>query len=482
MAGDELHEECGVFGAIGCEGAPMLSYLGLFALQHRGQESAGIAFPAGEGIRCVKGMGLVGEVFDRQEVAAWAAPAAIGHVRYPTFGSSNFSNAQPLVVQGRLGPMAIAHNGEFVNAPELRGRLQGEGAIFQTESDSEVIAHLIVKSPASKFAAALTDALRSLKGGYSLVALSGSTLYAVRDPNGIRPLSIGRLGDGWLVASETCAFDAVGARFVRDVRPGELVAVSAADGLSSIQVAPPGRPALCSFEYIYFARPDSDVQGRNVHMTRKELGRRLARDFPVEADIVTGVPDSSISAAIGYAEEAGLPNEIGLVKNRYIGRTFIQPTQEGRDRAVQLKLNPLRRVVEGQRVVLIDDSIVRGTTSRHIVKLLREAGAAEVHLRITSPPYRCPCFYGIDTSSSAELIAASHDVQAICDAVGADSLAYQTMEGLTESLGYSPDELCLACFSGEYVVPVPGQGEQARPLTKEQSLARSRVIAPKGRA
>jgi len=467
----ELREECGVFGVYGHPKAALLTYFGLFALQHRGQESAGIAVAGGGQLTCRKSMGLVGEIFTRPEVEGWQGPAAIGHVRYPTFGSSNLNNAQPLVVRARTGTIALAHNGELVNAPGLRAELESQGAVFQTGSDSEVVAHLAAQSGHEKLEDALLDALRRASGGYALAVLSEDALYAARDPNGIRPLSIGRLGDAWLVASESCAFDSVGATMVRDVHPGELVRIGPGDeGFRSFQVSPAGRPALCSFEYIYFARPDSDVQGRNVHLVRKELGRRLARDYPVDADLVIGVPDSSVSAAIGYAEEAGLPNEIGLVKNRYIGRTFIQPTQEGREAAVQVKLNPLKQVVDGQRVVLVDDSIVRGTTSRHIVRLLRQAGAREVHLRITSPPYRCPCFYGIDTSTSAELIASNKDVPAIRKAVGADSLAYQTIEGLTESLGYRPDEVCLACFCGDYPVRVPGQ-EPRRPLTRQQSWA-----------
>jgi len=479
--GAELHEECGVFGIWGCPSAPMRTYFGLFALQHRGQESAGIAFPGGKGLHCLKGMGLVGDVFDRADVGSWTATSAIGHVRYPTFGSSNYANAQPLVIEGKLGSIAVAHNGEIVNVPELRAQLERQGAVFATQSDSEVIAQLTAWSGETTMAAALSAALRAVRGGFALVALTRDAIFAARDPNGIRPLSIGKIGDCWVAASESCAFDAVGAEFVRDVEPGELV-VFDASGLTSIRFAPAGRPALCSFEYIYFARPDSDIQGLNVHLVRKQLGRRLAKDYPVEADIVTGVPDSSISAAMGYAEESGIPYEIGLIKNRYVGRTFIQPTQEGRDLAVKLKLNPLRRVVEGKRVVLIDDSIVRGTTSRYIVKLLRDAGATEVHLRITSPPYRCPCYYGIDTSNSAELIAASHDVASICATVGADSLAYITMDGLTESLGYNSQSLCLACFAGDYVVPVPGQPKEMAPLTPETSIAHLPAQPAKGRS
>lgn len=481
--GPGLREECGVFGVYGDPEAALLSYFALFALQHRGQESAGIAVAQNGRIICRKDMGLVGEVFTRSGVEEWPGSLSIGHVRYPTFGSSNLANAQPLVIRARTGTLALAHNGELVNAAELRAELESQGAVFQTGSDSEVIAHLAAQSGRPRLEDALLEALRRARGGYALVVLSEGTLFAARDPNGIRPLSIGRLGNAWLVASETCAFDSVGATMVRDVRPGELVRFGPGDeGLSSFEVQPAGRPALCSFEYIYFARPDSNVQGRNVHLVRKELGRRLARDFPVDADLVIGVPDSSVSAAIGYAEEAGLPNEIGLVKNRYIGRTFIQPTQEGREMAVRVKLNALRQVVDGQRVVLVDDSIVRGTTSRHIVRLLRHNGAREVHLRIASPPYRCPCFYGIDTSASSELIASTNDVAAICRAVGADSLAYQTLDGLADSVACPLSELCVACFCGDYPVPVPGVSGPRRPLKRAESWAQVRGAAgPDGR-
>jgi amidophosphoribosyltransferase len=457
---DGLREECGVFGVFGHPAAAVLTYGGLFALQHRGQESAGIAVSDGSDIHCRKGAGLVGETFSYAGVVGWPGHAAIGHVRYPTVGSNDAVNAQPMMMRSRLGILGVGHNGELVNAPALRRELEGRGAVFQATSDSEVIGHLVAQSGKGHMRDALLEALARVRGGYAVVVLTRDALYAARDPNGIRPLSLGRVGQTWLVASETCAFDAVDGELVRDLRPGELVSISA-QGLESHEFLPAGRPALCSFEYIYFARPDSDVQGKNVHLVRKELGRRLARDFPVAADLVTGVPDSSVSAAIGYAEASGLPNEIGLVKNRYIGRTFIQPTQESRELAVRLKLNPLRQVVAGQRVVLVDDSIVRGTTSRRIVRLLRQAGAKEVHLRITSPPYRCPCFYGIDTSSSAELIAASLDVEGIRQAVDADTLCYQTLEGLTAALGYPTGQLCLACFTGSY--PVPPEAGAAAP-------------------
>ncbi|MDI6894419.1 MAG: amidophosphoribosyltransferase [Bacillota bacterium] len=449
-----MREECGVFGIWGHPQAVELTHVALFALQHRGQESAGIASVRDRHLRLHKGMGLVSEVFGEAVLRDMAGEAAVGHVRYSTFGSSDPVNAQPLVIRYHRGMLGLAHNGNLVNAPQLRDELEAQGSIFQTTLDTEVIAHLIARRPSRELAEAVAGSLAEVKGGYALLFLSPGALIGVRDSNGIRPLCLGKLDGAWCLASETCAFDAVGAEFVREVEPGEMVAVTPG-GMVSRHVTPAGRPALCVFEYIYFARPDSDLDGLNVHSVRKQLGRVLARVRPVPADLVTGVPDSSVSAATGYAEEAGIAYEVGLVKNRYIGRTFIEPRQEGRARAVRLKLNPLRRVVEGKRVILVDDSIVRGTTSRYIVGLLREAGAREVHLRISSPPYRFPCYYGIDTSAHGELVAVNRGVEEIRSLVEADSLAYLPVEGLAEALGRPLDRYCLACFTGDYVVPVP---------------------------
>ncbi|MEW6397704.1 MAG: amidophosphoribosyltransferase [Bacillota bacterium] len=449
-----MREECGVFGIWGHPQAVELTHVALFALQHRGQESAGIASVRDRHLRLHKGMGLVSEVFGEAVLRDMAGEAAVGHVRYSTFGSSDPVNAQPLVIRYHRGMLGLAHNGNLVNAPQLRDELEAQGSIFQTTLDTEVIAHLIARRPSRELAEAVAGSLAEVKGGYALLFLSPGALIGVRDSNGIRPLCLGKLDGAWCLASETCAFDAVGAEFVREVEPGEMVVVTPG-GMVSWHVTPAGRPALCVFEYIYFARPDSDLDGLNVHSVRKQLGRVLARVRPVPADLVTGVPDSSVSAATGYAEEAGIPYEVGLVKNRYIGRTFIEPRQEGRARAVRLKLNPLRRVVEGKRVILVDDSIVRGTTSRYIVGLLREAGAREVHLRISSPPYRFPCYYGIDTSAHGELVAVNRGVEEIRSLVEADSLAYLPVEGLAEALGRPLDRYCLACFTGDYVVPVP---------------------------
>jgi len=451
---DSPHEECGVFGVFGTTEASSMTYCGLIALQHRGQESAGIAVADGNRIRLKKGMGLVSEVFAPAEMHSLAGHIAVGHVRYSTTGTSMASNAQPLLVRHRLGQLAIAHNGNLTNAYDLRKQFEEEGSIFQTTGDTEVIAHLVAKSRGRSFEDSVVDALRRVEGAYALIAMSADTLVGARDPFGIRPLSLGRLNGMWVLASETCALDAMGAEHVRDVEPGEVVFVDH-DGLRSVQAKEKQGDALCIFEYIYFARPDSDLEGLNVHAVRKDLGRRLARLFPVEADLVTGVPDSSVSAASGFAEEARIPYEMGLVKNRYIGRTFIQPTQSSREFDVKLKLNPLRRVIKGKRVVLVDDSIVRGTTMRHIVNLLRDAGAMEVHVRISSPPYRSPCHYGIDTSSPKELIASTKEVEHIRQHIGADTLHYLPLEQLLEAVGSGAAGHCLACFTGQYPVRVP---------------------------
>ncbi len=459
LDGDTVREACGVYGVWGHPDAARLVYYGLYALQHRGQESAGIVISDGEHVAYHKGMGLVSEVFDDARIDAMPGSLGIGHVRYSTSGSSRLGNAQPVVVRYRGGTLALAHNGNLVNALRLRTRLEEEGSIFQTTTDTEVVAHLVARARHATVEEALPAALAEVKGGYAFVMMNETQLFAARDPNGFRPLCLGRFPEGgWVVASETCALDATGADFVREIRPGELLVIDQG-GLRSLQAVPAGKPALCVFEYIYLARPDSNFEGRNVHAVRKALGKRLAQDYPVEADIVTGVPDSSISAASGYAEEAGIPYEMGLVKNRYIGRTFIQPRAATRAFGVQVKLNPLRKVLEGKRVVLIDDSIVRGTTSRRIVNLLRQAGATEVHLRIASPPYRHPCFYGIDTSAAGELIAASRSVEEIRRAVEADSLGYLSTEALHETVTGLPDwpvaeRLCMACFTGYYPVSV----------------------------
>ncbi len=450
LKGDTLQEECGVFGVWGTPNAPQLTLYGLYALQHRGQESAGMAVVEEQGLRFVRGMGLVSEVFG-QDIHTLSGCSSIGHVRYSTTGGNTPQNIQPLVVSYRQGQLALAHNGNIVNARALRRQLEDEGSVFQSSLDTEVIAHLIAHHPQESLTESIRASLGQVQGAYALVFLTTKQLVGVRDAHGIRPLVLGELDGAYLLASETCALDAVGADFVREVNPGEMVVIDD-DGVQAIQVLEPQPMRLCVFEHIYFARPDSQFNGWNVHAVRKELGRALARTYPVEADLVTGVPDSSISAAAGYAEEAGLPFEMGLVKNRYIGRTFIQPSQTQRDFSVKVKLNPLKRLIEGKRVVLVDDSIVRGTTSRRIVRMLREAGATEVHVRISSPPYRYACHYGIDTSSPGELIASKCDVEGIRELIEADSLAYLTVEGLFDVMG--SDAYCTACFDGDYPVDV----------------------------
>jgi amidophosphoribosyltransferase len=454
--GSELHEECGVFGIWNHPEAAQVTHFALLALQHRGQESAGIASVDGARLRRHRGMGLVSEVFDEDALASLPGTAAVGHVRYSTTGSSLLANAQPLIFPLRQRDLALAHNGNLINAVELRDDLERQGSIFQSTSDTEVIAHLIARAGCDDFLESVRESVRTIKGGYAAVLLTPEHLIVLRDPNGLRPMALGRLDEAWVVASETCAFDTIGATLVRDVEPGEMLVISR-DGLHSEHVVSAERTALCTFEYIYFARPDSDIDGVNVHLARRRLGRALARTAPVTADVVIGVPDSSISAAIGYAEEAQLPYEIGLIKNRYIGRTFIQPSQAQRQRGVTLKLNVVRQVVEAKRVVLVDDSLVRGVTSARLVELVRGAGAREVHLRISSPPVTHPCFYGIDTSDRTKLVAAQRSVEEIRDLIGADSLAYLTEEDMLRALGATDTRhhrFCNACFSGQYPTPL----------------------------
>jgi amidophosphoribosyltransferase len=448
----ELHEECGVFGIWNHPESAQVTQFALLALQHRGQESAGIATVDGARLRRHRDMGLVSEVFDEEALASLPGSAAVGHVRYSTTGSSQLANAQPLIFPLRQRDLALAHNGNLINAVELRDDLERQGSIFQSTSDSEVIAHLIARAGGDDFIESVRESVRAILGGYAVVLLTPEHLIVLRDPNGLRPMALGRLGEAWVVASETCAFDTIGATLVRDVEPGEMLVISR-DGLHSEHVVSAERTALCTFEYIYFARPDSDIDGVNVHLARRRLGRALAQVAPVPADVVIGVPDSSISAAIGYAEEAGLPYEIGLIKNRYIGRTFIQPSQAQRQRGVTLKLNVVRQVVESKRVVLVDDSLVRGVTSARLVDLVRGAGAREVHLRISSPPVTHPCFYGIDTSDRTKLVAAQRSVEEIRALIGADSLSYLSEEEMLRALGATDTRqhrFCNACFTGRY--------------------------------
>ncbi len=447
-----INEECGIFALHKVEDASVLTYYGLHSLQHRGQEACGIATSDGSRIITRKGKGLVTEVFDKEKLAEIGKEAvhAVGHVYYGKSGSGIQENIQPIMVRSHQGAFALAHNGEIVNASQLRYELEQKGSIFQGTSDSEVIAHLIQRASGS-MADKIIAACRSMQGAYSLVVMTKNTMYAVRDPMGFRPLCLARLNGGYAISSESCAFSIVNADFIRDLKAGELIKLGK-DGLSFIQFAPAQPPAICAMEYVYFSRPDSDIDGLNVHAARKACGRELARMDDVAADIVVGVPDSSLSASQGYAEERGLPNEMGLIKSRYIGRSFIQPSQAERDRGVKMKLSPVRSILENKRVILVDDSIVRGTTSKRIVGHLFSAGASEVHVRIASPPLSHPCFYGIDLHSKEELIAANMTTAEICRSIGATSLKYLSLATLRKILG---GEICTACFTGEYPVPVP---------------------------
>lgn len=448
-----LNEECGVFGVWGHHNAAHITYYGLQSLQHRGQEGTGIAVTDGKQIHIKKGEGLVTEVFSKNDMDDLQGTGAIGHVRYATAGGSGPENVQPLLFKSQTGSLALAHNGNLTNATVLRSLLEAEGSIFQTTSDTEVLAHLIKRSKRTQFIDQMKAALNMLQGAYAYLLMTETELIVALDPYGLRPLSIGRLGNSYVVASETCAFDIVGADYIRDVQPGEMLIIND-DGIRSEIFTTQTQMSLCTMEYVYFSRPDSDLQGMNVHTARKNLGKQLALEAPIDADVVTGVPDSSISAAIGYAEESGIPYELGLIKNRYVGRTFIQPTQQLREQGVKMKLSPVRGVVEGKRVIMVDDSIVRGTTSRRIVRMLKEAGAREVHVVISSPPIKHPCFYGIDTSSREELIAGDKSVEEIRQIIGADSLTFLSVEGMLKALGREQSGgmkgSCLACFTGKY--------------------------------
>ncbi|MFF2480128.1 amidophosphoribosyltransferase [Paenibacillus sp. NPDC058071] len=464
---DKLREECGVFGVFNIPNASSLSYYGLHALQHRGEESAGICTvdtADNNNFAYHRGMGLVKEVFDKEKIASLKGDRSIGHVRYSTAGESKLANAQPLIFRYRDGDLAVATNGNIVNAPEIRKELESQGSIFQTSSDTEVIAHLIARSP-KDFEAAAKEALQRLVGGFAFLLMTNDKLLVASDPNGLRPLVMGKMGNnGYVFSSESCAFESIGAEYVRDVQPGELLILDE-NGMREDRYATVERRATCAMEYIYFARPDSDINTINIHSARKRMGKQLAMESFVDADIVTGVPDSSISAAIGYAEQTGIPYELGLIKNKYTGRTFIQPSQELREQGVKMKLSAVRKVVEGKRVVMIDDSIVRGTTSRRIVNMLREAGAIEVHVRITSPPFKNPCYYGIDTPDRKELIASSRTVEEIREMINADSLFFLSNEGFIDSVGGNDGAynrgMCLACFDNDYPTPVNEESDKS---------------------
>jgi amidophosphoribosyltransferase len=452
---DKLREECGVVAIHGHPDAARQVYLGLYALQHRGQESAGIASADGQRLANIKGMGLVSEIFTDDVLSKLPGPMAIGHTRYSTTGDSALLNAQPIRVDSTKGLIAIAHNGNLVNLGNLRARLEREGAYFQTTSDSEIIVQLIAHSKAGTLVDCIADSLGRVEGAFSIVMMTRDRIFAARDPRGFRPLSIGRIKnpegpDSIIFASETCAFDLLRAEYIRDVLPGELVMVTE-DGLTSRQYATGVPQSSCIFEHVYFARPDSRIYGRWVQESRDQMGRQLARESGVPADVVVPVPDSGVTAALGYAEEAGLPFRMGLIRNHYVGRTFIEPEQRVRDFGVRLKLNPVHNLLEGKRVILIDDSIIRGTTSRKIVRMVRGAGAKEVHLRISCPPTISPCFYGVDTPSKRDLIAANKSVEEICQYIEADSLSYLSLEGLLKSCETKEKSgYCTACYTGNY--------------------------------
>ncbi|HOL17817.1 MAG TPA: amidophosphoribosyltransferase [Bacillota bacterium] len=463
IIGPKLKESCGVCGGFSRgDNLPYLTCFALYALQHRGQESAGIAVGGGgeKKIWLKRGMGLVSEVFPTtDELKERRGNLTVGHVRY-SYGEEGWhpENAQPLLLKYRHGELAIAHNGLLLNGPQLREELEEKGAIFQTGSDSELLAHLVARQGSPDLEESLAAVVPRLAGAFAFVLTDGKKVIGLRDRHGFRPLSLAALGnEGYFLASETCAFDTIRARFLRDVEPGEMVVLDQ-NGLRSRRIMPEEQPSLCIFEFIYFARPDSNIHGVNVHLARRELGRTLAREHPAAADMVTGVPDSSIAAASGYAEEAGLPYEMALVKNRYIGRTFIQPSQKLREEGVDLKLNAVRKIVEGKRVVIVDDSIVRGTTSLKLVRMVRRAGAREVHLRISSPPVIASCFYGIDTPTQEELIAHGRTPAEVAEMVGADSIGFLSHEGMISSIGLPGDRVCQACFTARYPVLNPVAG------------------------
>jgi amidophosphoribosyltransferase len=444
-------ESCGVFGVFGHEDAAKLTYFGLYALQHRGQESAGIVSSTGKSIFEHKGMGLVADVFKEHDLNELHGHIAVGHVRYSTTGSSVAKNAQPFIASHGGRPLVIAHNGNLTNAKELRSTLEKKGSIFQTTMDSEIIVHLLAQNIQGGIEEALVKALGKIQGAYSCALMTTDKLIAFRDPHGFRPLCVGLLDEGYIVASETCALDLIGARYIRDIDPGEILIIGE-NGLKSIRPFPERRKALCIFEYIYFARPDSTIFGQNVYAVRKRLGRKLAQEYPIEADFAMPFPDSGNYAAIGFCQESGIPLEMGVIRNHYVGRTFIEPAQSMRDFGVKVKLNPVKEILNQKRVVIVEDSIIRGTTSRLRIKALREAGAWEIHMVISCPPHRYPCFYGIDFSTKGELIASEHSVDEIKNFIGLDSLCYLSLPGMLEAAGLGENNFCLACFNGEYPI------------------------------
>jgi amidophosphoribosyltransferase len=446
-------EECGVFGIFNHPDVSSLTYLGLYSLQHRGQESAGIVTCNGGEPRSHRGMGLVAEAFDPAKLQALAGTSAIGHVRYSTTGSSLLKNAQPFLAQHSRGFLAVAHNGNLVNARELKMKLESGGSIFQSTMDSEIFVHLIARSKKKGYLEKTVDALGRVRGAYSLVLLTENALIGARDPRGIRPLCLGEIGESYVLASESCALDLIQARYIRDVDPGEVLLIDR-DGIQSESPFPRVKPAFCIFEYVYFARPDSNIYGESVYLVRKKLGARLAEEAPADVDFVMPIPDSGNYAALGFAERLRRPFEMGMIRNHYVGRTFIQPSQKVRDFGVKVKLNPVRDLLKGKRVAVVEDSIVRGTTSRTRIRALREAGAKEIHMRVSCPPHRYPCYYGIDFPTREELVASTRNLEEIRKFIGVDSLAYLSLKGMVESMPQPSDSFCLACYNGHYSVPI----------------------------
>jgi len=471
---DKFKDECGVFGIFGHPEAANMTYLGLYALQHRGQESAGISASDGHLVRLARAMGYVAYVFDSQTLSDLPGSLAIGNVRYSTAGESRVANAQPFLIDCAHGQMAICHNGNLVNASELKDELVRQGSIFQSTTDTEVVLHLYARSRKATVEDAVIDAVSQVQGAFSFVMMTRDRLIAVRDPHGFRPLALGRLGDAYVVCSETCAMDLIGATFVRDVEPGEILVVSA-EGLRSIKPFPPAHLAQCVFEHVYFSRPDSYVFGKSVNEVRTNLGRMLAREQAVAADVVVPVPDSGVCAATGFADESKIPLRMGLIRNHYVGRTFIQPQSSIRHFGVKVKLNPVRSILNGKRVVLVDDSIVRGTTSRKIVKMVRAAGATEVHVRISCPPTISPCFYGVDTPRRSELIAATHTLEEITTYLNADSVGYLSHDGMLSVLDSERGQYCSSCYTGHYPVSFPR--DEATYLQLALKLDKGEVVA-----
>ncbi|MFC1649975.1 amidophosphoribosyltransferase [Candidatus Latescibacterota bacterium] len=470
---DKPHEECGVFAIYNHPSASEMAYLGLYALQHRGQESAGIVTSDGEDVYYHRGVGLVSEVYSDQEIFKYLkGKNAIGHNRYSTTGSNNLTNVQPLLSGDRDGPVAIAHNGNLSNTRTLYDELIENGAIFQTTLDSEIIIHLAAMSKKSTFQERIVDSLKRIEGAYCLVILTKDGLIAARDPRGFRPLCLGKVGDAWVVTSETCAIDILNGEYVRDIEPGEVITIGK-KGLSSQKPLEKKEKAFCIFEYIYFSRPDSYIFGHCVDKVRRKIGRTLAREYPVEADIVISVPDSSNTAALGYAQESGIKFEIGLIRNHYIGRTFIHPSQVTREHSVRIKFNPVRGVLEGKRIVVVEDSIVRGTTFKKITKLLRGVGAKEIHLRVSSPPVISPCYYGMDFPTTEELMASQRSIEEIRDFIGVDSLGYLSVEGLQNSVPNKENSYCNACFTAEYPTTLP---EDCKKSCLENATPNSHLI------